>query len=131
MTNYLVGDFLIRIKNAYMASKDRVETPYSKLAYSVGEILQKEGLVKKISILTKKESPIKKIQIELLDSSSPHVFTEIKILSKPSAHSYLPASKVKNFREPGIVILTTSKGVMTKRDAVKNNIGGELLFRIY
>lgn len=131
MTNYLAGDFLIRIKNAYMASKDKLITPYSKLAYSVGKILEKEGLVKKVSILTTKESPIKKIEIELLDSSSPHVFTEIKIISKPSAHTYLPASKVKSFREPGVVILTTSKGIMTKRDAIKNKIGGELLFRIY
>lgn len=129
--NYLAGDFLIRIKNAYMASRERVTAPYSKLNFSIGKILEKEGLVKKVTLLTDKKSPIKKIQIELFDSSSPQVFTEVKVLSKPSAHTYLTAAKVRGFRDPGVVILTTNKGIMTKKEAVKSKIGGELLFRIY
>ncbi len=128
---YTAADFLIRVKNAYMASRDKVTTPYSKLNYSIAKILEKEGLISKAEILTDKKSPIKKIEISLLDSSISRVFTEVKVISKPSAHNFLSAQKVKGFREPGVVIMTTSKGVMTRNDAIKNKIGGEILFRIY
>lgn len=132
--NHLISDFLIRIKNAYMAKKKNVEFPYSKVVLAIGKILEKEGYIKKI---TEKEQDKKKfLQVELLyknrGNAKNAAFRDVKLVSKPSVHIYSGKTRIPKTRGGfGITVLSTSKGVMTDKQAVKEGVGGEILFQIF
>ncbi len=127
-TMYTIGDFLIQIKNGYMGRKKEITIPYSKAVFSIGEILVKEGYVKKVSTKSEKQE----ILVELLYKDKNPAINEIKLVSKPSIHHYLGSKQIKK-RIPrhGIGILSTNRGIMTSRDAQKNNVGGELICQIF
>ena len=126
---YTIGDFLIQLKNAYMAHKKEVVFPYVKIVVAISKILADEGYVKKTAV-TEKEGR-KMITVELLYKNKRPAMRDVKLISKPSLHKYVTKLKIKkiagNF---GISVLSTSKGVMTGREALKAGVGGELLCEI-
>lgn len=126
---YTIGDFLIQIKNGYMAHKKELVLPYSKIGIAIGKILEHEGYVKKIE--TTEEENRKMIKIELLYKNKRPAMRGVKLISKPSVHRYVTKNNMKrkamNF---GITVLSTSKGVMTGEEALKKGIGGELLCEV-
>ncbi len=126
---YTIGDFLIQLKNAYMAHKKEVVLPYAKIIMSIGQILVDEGYVKKVTLVEKDER--KYVQIELLYKNRRPAMRDVKLISKPSVHRYVTKNSMKriagNF---GISVLSTSSGVMTGKEALKKGVGGELLCEI-
>jgi small subunit ribosomal protein S8 len=129
--NYLVGDVIIRIKNAVMANRRQVVLPYSKITLEIGRILTKE---KYISQVKEEEIEGKKvITATLLYDKRIPFFTDAKIISKPSLRVYAKASDAVKLRGRGLgqTIVSTSKGIMTGEEAFKNKVGGELLFRVW
>lgn len=126
---YTIGDFLIQLKNAYMAHKKEVVLPYAKIIMSIGQILVDEGYVKKVTLIEKDER--KYVQIELLYKNRRPAMRDVKLISKPSVHRYVTKNSMKriagNF---GISVLSTSSGVMTGKEALKKGVGGELLCEI-
>ena len=152
---YTIGDFLIQIKNGYMGRKKEITTPYSKAVLSIGEILAKEGYIKKVSTRGgsasggksesarnasasvaggkfKVGSERKVLVVELLYKDRSPAINGIKLVSKPSVHHYFGSKQIKK-RMPkhGIGIFSTNRGIMTSRDAQKNNVGGELICQIF
>lgn len=126
---YTIGDFLIQLKNAYMAHKKEVILPYAKIIVSISDILVKEGYVKK-SEVTEVEGR-KMVHIELLYKNRRPAMRDVKLISKPSMHKYVTKTNIKRIAGHfGISVLSTSRGVMTGKEALAQGVGGELLCEI-
>ncbi len=130
---YTIGDFLIRVQNAYMARLKQMEYPHSKVVASLGKILEKEGYVKGVkSQKSKEKNGRDQIIIELLYKGKIPAVSQIKLVSKPSVHQYINKSKLgRAAARHGIGILSTSRGIMTNKQAAKEGVGGELICEIY
>jgi small subunit ribosomal protein S8 len=130
---YTIGDFLIKVKNAYMAGHRQVEYPYSKAVLSIGKILEKEGYVKEVKNQKSKENNGRdEILIQLLYKNRMPAIAEIKLVSGPAIHRYVNKSGLsKTAARHGIGILSTSKGMMTNKQAEKEGVGGEIICQIY
>jgi len=129
MENSII-DLIIRIKNGYMAKRDIIVSPYSNYK---GEVLKKLLALKYIKgYKVEEENNKKHVVIELLYKDEVPVLTDIKLFSKPGQRIYISYSKLKNVMGGfGVSILSTSKGILTNRQARKQMVGGELLFNIW
>ena len=129
MTNYTMGDFMIRIKNAYMAHRPTVEAPHSKASLALAKILVDNKYVKKVE-----ETEVdgwKKIVVTLSYTKRNPALSNVKIISTPSLHIYVKKHELPSkVRELGIHIVSTSKGIMSDKDAMKIGVGGKLLFQV-
>lgn len=123
-------DLIIRIKNGYMAKRDAIVSPYSNYK---GEILKKLLALKYIKGYKVEEKNSKKyVVIELLYKDEVPVLTDIELFSKPGQRIYVSYSELKNVMGGfGVSVLSTSKGILTNRQARKEMVGGELLFNIW
>ena len=125
-----IADLLTRIRNAKMVGKTEVRVPSSKLKKVVAEQLAKNGYLTKVAIESAKPRDI--LVVTINDPSENSTIHEIARVSKPGRRVYVAAAdipKVKSGR--GLVLVSTSKGVMTGQEAVKNKLGGELLLKVY
>lgn len=127
--NHLVSDFIIRIKNASMARRKTVELPYSKLNREVGRVLIREGFLK--SITEGKDG--KSLIAEIAYNRRVPALSDVHVVSKPSLRVYVASKDIgkQRGRERHLVILSTSKGIMSSSEAEKIGIGGEVLFTIW
>jgi len=113
-----------------MARHEKVLVPYSKMKKAITDILLKEGYVSEVSV--KEDKPFNHLVITLKYVGKLPAVNDVKRLSKPGRRMYAPASKLpKTLGGYGITIVSTSKGVMTDKDARKANLGGELLCQIW
>ncbi len=123
-------DVLPKLKNAVMARKDRVVTPFSKMDFAVLNALVEAGYLAS----AEKEAAGKKniIVVRLGSKTKKTSFSDFKLVSKPSRHSYIDYRNLRPVMQGhGIGVLSTSKGIMTDRTARKNKIGGEYLFQVW
>ena len=128
--NYLVGDFVIQIKNAYMANRNIVTVRFSKLTLAVGELLVKNRVL--ASVKEEKVGDKRFIIATLRYVRRKPALRQVKIISKPSLRVYVGIHGLKKLlREEAISILSTPKGIMTVKDAAKGKLGGEYLFKIW
>lgn len=126
---YTIGDFLIQLKNAYMAHKKEITLPYAKIIVSISTILTKEGYIK-ASEVTEVDGR-KMVHIELLYKNRRPAMRDVKLISKPSMHKYVTKTNIKRIGGHfGISVLSTSRGVMTGKEAIAAGVGGELLCEI-
>lgn len=126
-----ISDMIISIKNAGNSGLSVATFPYSKLKMALAEILKSEGFVKEVSKKGKKIS--KTIEVELLynNDKSPKI-NGVNRVSKLSKRVYLGSKDIKPVKNKlGHSIVSTSKGVMTGKEAKKSNLGGEVLFEIW
>ncbi|NQY40548.1 MAG: 30S ribosomal protein S8 [Henriciella sp.] len=125
-----LGDMLTRIRNAQMRGMDKVVTPASKLRARVLEVLQGEGYIRGYAEIEKDGH--KHIEIELKYFDGTPVISEIRRVSKPGRRVYSSKSDIPLVRNGlGISILSTSKGVMSDNTARNENVGGEILCRVF
>ncbi|MGM0596860.1 MAG: 30S ribosomal protein S8 [Myxococcota bacterium] len=126
-----IADFLTRIRNGISAQKIRVKAPYSKLKVNIATVLKKEGYIKDFKI--DKGKPFRNIVIELkYGNKNKPAIEGIKRVSRPGQRIYSNKDELPRVRQGlGITIITTSKGVMTDKDARQNNIGGELVCTVW
>lgn len=126
-----VNDFVIRIKNATLAKRNEVEAPYSKNIYEVSMVLFREGYLEQVKkeTLGKRKIIVAKIRYE----NRRPIFTDVELVSKPSLRVYIGTDEIKKYETRGktLTILSTNKGILTGRQAQKERVGGELLFKIW
>ena len=125
-----IADLLTRIRNAKMVGKTEVRVPSSKMKQVVAEQLKKNGYLTNVKIEASKPRDI--LVVTINDEGDNSTIHEIKRISKPGRRVYVGSAdipKVKSGR--GLVLVSTSKGVMTGAEAVKNKLGGELLLQVY
>lgn len=125
-----IADLLTRIRNASMVGKNEIRLPSSKLKYIVAKALKKATYLTDVKIEASKPRDTLVITINPIDENSN--ITELTRISKPGRRVYATSNdipKIKNGR--GIVLVSTSKGVMTGSQAKKQHLGGELLLSVY
>jgi small subunit ribosomal protein S8 len=125
-----IADMLSRIRNAAAVGKQQIVLPHSKIKQTVAEQLVKTGYLTDIKVIEKK--PQSEIQITINDEGQSSNITEIVRLSKPGRRVYVKADeipRVKNGR--GVVLVSTSQGVMSGDNARKQRLGGELICKVY
>lgn len=125
-----IADLLTRIRNAIAIGKNEVRLPSSKLKLTVAKELAKAGYL--VNVKTEKNSPRDDLVVTINEEGKNPVITEIARVSKPGRRVYAGAKeipKVKSGR--GVMIVSTSKGIMTGAEAIKNHLGGELICKVY
>ncbi len=129
MNNGII-DLIIRIKNGYLAKRDVISSPHSKLKEQVLKKLKSLGFIEDYSI--EAEGAKKEIAIVLKYKKGEPVFTDVTIRSKPGQRWYITVNAIKPVMSgTGYMIISTSKGLMTNVEARKSKLGGELLFEIW
>ena len=125
-----IADMLTRIRNANRQHHETVMVPASKLKVDIAEILKNEGFIKGYKI--EGEGPIKNIVITLKYRGNERVITDLKRISKPGLRVYAKVNEIpKVLNGLGIVILSTSQGLMTDKEARAKQVGGEVLAYIW
>ena len=125
-----IADLLTRIRNAVMVGKNEIRVPASKLKFTVARELRKANYLSDVKIETGK--PRDTLVITINKPGENATITEITRLSKPGCRVYVGADeipRIKNGR--GMVLISTSKGVVAGQTAIKQRLGGELLLKIY
>ncbi|OGM28075.1 30S ribosomal protein S8 [Candidatus Woesebacteria bacterium RIFCSPLOWO2_01_FULL_39_61] len=123
-TNYPVGDFLIRIKNAAMAKKRYVEFDSTKLVEEVAKTLAKEGYLDEV---TKEDG---RLIVRLTFKWKEPLLMNLRLISKPGMRVYMNLDNLRGNKGPSNLIVSTSKGVMMDKEAVKKNLGGEVIAEV-
>lgn len=121
---------LTTIRNALMVRHPKVTFPFSNLKYEIAKILEKEGFIEKVE---KKGRRLKKIlEITLKYTDNLPAISGLKRISKPGQRIYSDWRKIKKVKGGyGIAIISTSKGLMTDKEARKQKIGGEIICEIW
>ena len=125
-----IADMLTRIRNANRQHHDNVMVPASKLKVGIAEILKNEGFINGYTV--EGEAPIQNINISLKYRGNDRVITDLKRISKPGLRVYAKVDEIpKVLNGLGIVILSTSQGLMTDKEARAKKVGGEVLEYIW
>lgn len=125
-----ISDFLIRIKNAGIAKHRTVDIPYSKLKYSIAGILKEQGFISDFEKIDDGVQGL--IRITLRYYQGRLVIKRIQRVSKPGRRVYATVDKLPRvYNGLGLAVISTSKGVLTDKEARKLNIGGEVLFTVW
>ena len=125
-----VADLLTRIRNAIKVSKNEILVPTSKLKVGVVDVLAKNGYIADYKIEDGKPRGILKVTIN--EAGTNAKINEITKVSKPGRRVYSSADDIPTVKSGrGMVIISTSKGLMTGREAKKNRLGGEILVKVW
>lgn len=128
-----ISDMLTRIRNAQMVGHLDVEFPFSKIKFALAKILAKEGFLKKVDKTGKKNKRIITVELLYTDAkrTSPKI-TQIKRISKSGKREYVKSKDIYPvLGGRGINIISTSKGLMTGKEARNKKLGGEIICEIW
>ena len=126
-----IGDMITRIRNAQMRQLSNVTVPNSKFRTKILDILKQEGFISNYKSLTDSHKNFN-ISVELKYSNGQPVINEIKRISKPGRRIYAKASSIPKIQNGlGLAIVSTSKGIMTDNEARNQNVGGEIICRVF
>ena len=121
-----IGDFLTRLRNAAATRNAEVNAPYSKIKAEIARILKQEGYITDYEVDTNGQFPQIKVATKVVNRSS--AITGIKRVSKPGLRRYVASDEIPRvLGGMGVSILSTPRGIVTGREAKKQNVGGELL----
>lgn len=122
-----IADMLTRIRNANSAKHDTVDIPASNMKKAIAQILVDEGYVKSFQVIDDGKQGVIRITLKYGPNKA-QVLTGLRRVSKPGLRIYTNCEDMpKVMKGLGIAILSTSKGIMTDKDARKANVGGEVL----
>lgn len=128
--NYVIGDFVIQLKNAALANRKSVVAPYANMSKAVALVLKKEGFLD--SITEEIVDGRKMLSVTLRYQRRKPAITDIDLVSKPSLRTYIGATEIGSKQgRSSTAILSTNKGILAGNDAIKKGVGGELLFKIW
>jgi small subunit ribosomal protein S8 len=126
-----LADMLTRIRNASSARHEKVDIPTSRLKEAIAKILKDEGYIKNFKVLVD-ERKHGILRISLKYDANRRAFVNLKRISKPSRRVYVGKDEIPSvLKGLGISILSTSKGILTDKEARRANVGGEVLCYIW
>jgi len=126
-----ISDMITRIRNAQMRLLNNVKIPNSKFRAKILDVLKREGYISNYKVLKDKNKK-EIIFVDLKYNDGLPVIKEIKRVSKPGRRIYARADSIPKIQNGlGLAIVSTSKGIMTDSDARNNNIGGEIICRVF
>lgn len=122
-----ISDMIVHIKNANARKHKTVSMPHSKLKMKILSIIKNEGYIEDFKEIDLKNNK-KEILVTLKYKGNERVITNIKRISKPGLRVYVPVESIPSVQSGfGIVIMSTSKGLLTDKEARKENVGGEVI----
>ena len=126
-----VADMLTRVRNALKASHEQVDIPSSKIKINIANVLKSEGYIRNFKIITDGRHRLIRIFLKYDEEGVP-VIGGVKRVSKPSCRVYAGYDEIpKVLNGYGVNIISTSKGLMTDREARKMRVGGEILCSLW
>lgn len=127
-----IADMLTRIRNAIMARHESVDIPYSNMKFGISKIMKEEGYIRNYkTFVDETRKKFLKVYISY-DENSKSVITGLKRVSKPGRRVYVGAGEISKLKTRlSMVVLSTSKGLMTDKNAFKNKVGGEPLLLVW
>ncbi len=126
-----ISQFCTRIRNAVMAGHLKVDVPSSKLKQGVAEQLKAYGYIKNYIVVDDGQQGIMRLYLKY-SSKGQSAITRIERVSKPSCRQYIKASRIPPvLSNYGLLVLSTNKGILSGPEAKKQNVGGEMLCRIW
>ncbi len=126
-----IADMLTRIRNANLVFKDHVDVPNSKMKVAIAKILKDEGFIKYYKVMRNNKQGTIRIFLKY-GPNREHVINGLDRVSKPGIRSYTKAAEIPRVRNGlGIVILSTSNGILTGAECRRQGVGGEVLCTVY
>jgi small subunit ribosomal protein S8 len=126
-----IADMLTRIRNAGKAKFNSVDIPGSKLKAELARVMKDEGYIRNHKFIKDGKQGILRVYLKYADDQA-HVIQELERISKPSRRVYVGADEIKSvYNGMGVAVLSTSKGILTDRQARKAHVGGEVLCTIF
>jgi len=130
MSQDSIGDFLTIIRNGIMASKSHVFVPFSKLKFEIAKLLKNEGFIKEALVEEVDNKKVMKVLLKYVDGES--VIHHLKRVSTPGRRQYSRFFELKPvIGGLGILVLTTSQGIITDKKAKRLAIGGEVICAVW
>lgn len=125
-----IADMLTRIRNGYLARRETITVPYSRLKQEIANKLAQTGFVKEVEVSG--ETAKKTLKMTLRYTHGKPLLTHVSRVSKPSVRVYAEVTKIPAaLSGKGITILTTSKGIKTAQEARKEGVGGEVICQVW
>jgi len=125
-----IADMLSRIRNAVAVRKSDISLPHSNIKEAVAKLLKESGFIDSVTVSKDEVGKTLKISINPPEQNSK--ITEIVRLSRPGRRHYVGASEIPKVKQGrGIVIVSTSQGMMTGKQAMAKKVGGELICKVY
>jgi small subunit ribosomal protein S8 len=125
-----IADMLARVRNASRAGHKRVDMPVSKLKAEIARILKENAFIHDYKVLDDGRHGVLRLYLKYHEGAP--VIRELQRVSKPGRRQYAGVTELPRIRSGlGMAIVSTSRGVMSDRDARKNNVGGEILAAIW
>ncbi|MFA6340918.1 MAG: 30S ribosomal protein S8 [Candidatus Paceibacterota bacterium] len=129
MVTDTIGDLIIRLKNANLAGKESISLYTSKNKFAVAEALKRAGFVKSVS--KSKNEKMLDIELSYKSGKQPKI-AEVQRVSKPSRRIYKGVADIKPFKNGfGATFISTPAGILSDKEAIKQKVGGEVLFRVW
>ena len=126
-----VADLLTRIRNGVRVERPSVDVPYSRLKVAIVQALQREGFVWDHEVVDAEVHKVLRVNLKY-GPNGEHVIQHVERVSKPGCRVYVAVNEMKDVRQgTGISVLSTSKGVLSNREARRQGIGGELLCEVW
>ena len=127
-----IADMLTRIRNALTVKKEKVEIPASKLKIDIANILVKEGYIQACEVIEAKPQNSIVLTLKYAQNKNLKVINGLERVSKPGLRVYTDVDNIpKVYNGLGIAILSTSKGILSDKEARAMNVGGEVLAKIW
>jgi small subunit ribosomal protein S8 len=124
ITNYTAGDFLIKVKNAALVGKKEIEVVNTKMTKGLASAL------KRLRYFDKVEETAGVLKIELAYRNKRPYLTNIKLVSKPGLRIYRKVEEIEKHKGPSVFLISTPKGILSSREALKEAVGGEVIAEI-
>jgi small subunit ribosomal protein S8 len=125
-----IADMLSRVRNAVSVNKTEVTMPHSKVKETVAKILAQNGFLNDVK--ASEENGRKSLIIQINSEDEPAKITEISRLSRPGRRMYVKSDAIPTIkRGRGLVVISTSRGIMTGQQAASQKLGGELICEVY
>ena len=126
-----IADMLTRIRNALTARHERVDIPMSKVKVALARILKEEGYVKNFKVIKDNKQGVLRVFLKYNEQNKP-VIKGLRRVSKPSRRTYVGAKAIPPILSGlGVGIVSTSKGIMTDKEARRQNVGGEIMVAVW
>ncbi|UOF01223.1 30S ribosomal protein S8 [Bdellovibrio reynosensis] len=126
-----ISQFLTMIRNAGAAKHEKVDLPASKVRAGIAQILANEGLIRSFKVAKDSKQGIMRVYLKY-DEAGNHVISSIDRVSRPGRRVYVKSDKIPTVRSGmGMTLLSTSKGIMSGKQAADQKLGGELLATLW
>lgn len=126
-----IADFLTRIRNAVRAGKTKVSIPASKMKVRIAQILKEEGYIEDLTVVADDRQGLLELSLKY-DENNRSAIEGLKRISRPGQRRYVGTDDLPRVRSGlGVAIVTTSRGVMTDREARRKNVGGEVICAVW